>query len=119
MPSHDVLATLTCLYAPDALIDHCLGLGAKVVALKHGARGAWIADANPRVHVSPHPCRPVDATGAGDTFGGAFVARIVAGDDLESAGRYAAAAAALSTEGFGAVAPIPDAARVRETLAAA
>ena len=35
-----------------------------------------------------------------------------------SAGRYAAAAAALSTEGYGAVAPIPHAARVREALAA-
>jgi len=119
LPSHDDLAMLTGLDAPEAMIDHCLGLGAGIVALKHGARGAWIADANRRVHVPPHPCRPVDATGAGDTFGGAFVARIVAGDDLESAGRYAAAAAALSTEGYGAVAPIPHAARVREALAAA
>ena len=119
LPSHDDLAALTGLDAPEAMLDHCLRLGAKVVALKHGARGAWIADANRRVHVPPHLCRPVDATGAGDAFGGAFVARIVAGDDLESAGRYAAAAAALSTEGYGAVAPIPHAARVREALAAA
>jgi len=118
LPSHDDLATLTGLDAPEAIVEHCLRLGSKIVALKHGARGAWIADANGCVHVPPHPCRPVDATGAGDTFGGAFVARIVAGDDLESAGRYAAAAAALSTEGYGAVAPIPHAARVREALAA-
>jgi 2-dehydro-3-deoxygluconokinase len=54
---------------------------------------------------------PVDATGAGDAFGGAFVARLVAGDDLERAGRYGAATAALSTEGYGAVAPIPHAAQ--------
>ena len=47
------------------------------------------------------------------------IARLIAGDDLESAGRYAAAAAALSTEGYGAVAPIPHAARVREALRAA
>ena len=59
----------------------------------------------------------MDATGAGDAFGGAFVARLVAGDDIESAGRYAAAVAALSTEGWGAVEPIPTAARVRAALA--
>jgi 2-dehydro-3-deoxygluconokinase len=47
------------------------------------------------------------------------VARRVAGDDLPTAGRYAATVAALSTEGYGAVAPIPHAARVREVLAAA
>jgi 2-dehydro-3-deoxygluconokinase len=58
----------------------------------------------------------VDATGAGDTFGGAFVARLVAGDSLRDAGRYAAAAAALSTQGFGAVAPIPHADAVRAAL---
>ena len=69
-----------------------------------------------QVRIAPHPCRPVDATGAGDAFGGAFVARIVAGDDLETAGRYAAATAALSTEGYGAVAPIPRAAQVRAAL---
>ncbi|KAB0651046.1 sugar kinase, partial [Burkholderia territorii] len=43
----------------------------------------------------------------GDCFGGAFVARIVAGDDPFAAARYANAAAALSTTGYGAVAPIP------------
>ncbi|MEO5844103.1 MAG: sugar kinase [Caldimonas sp.] len=119
LPSFDDLAVLTGLDAPEAMVEHCVGLGARIVALKHGAHGAWLADGDRRIHIEPHPCRPVDATGAGDAFGGAFVARLVAGDDLESAGRYAAAAAALSTEGYGAVAPIPHAARVREALAAA
>ena len=98
------------------MVEHCLALGARIVALKHGANGAWIADATQRLRIAPHPCHPVDATGAGDAFGGAFVARLVAGDDLESAGRYAAATAALSTEGYGAVEPIPTAERVREAL---
>jgi 2-dehydro-3-deoxygluconokinase len=119
LPGHDDLAALTGLSEPEAMIDHCLRLGARIVALKDGARGAWVADAARRIRIAPHPCRPVDATGAGDVFGGAFVARLVAGDELETAGRYAAAAAALSTEGYGAVAPIPHAARVRAALAAA
>jgi 2-dehydro-3-deoxygluconokinase len=118
LPSFDDLAVLTGLDAPEAMVEHCLGLGARVVALKHGGQGAWLAEGERRMRIAPHPCRTVDATGAGDAFGGAFVARLVAGDDLEAAGRYAAAAAALSTEGYGAVAPIPHAPRVRAALAA-
>jgi 2-dehydro-3-deoxygluconokinase len=116
LPSYDDLAVLTGLTEPDALVDHCLRLGAKTVALKLGERGAIVADPNERHRIAPHPCQPVDATGAGDTFGGAFVARRVAGDDLAGAGRYAAVAAALSTEGYGAVESIPPAARVRAAL---
>ena len=117
LPSHDDLACLTGLHDDEALVDHCLRLGARVVALKLGGRGALVADAQQRHRIAPHPCRPVDATGAGDTFGGAFVARLVAGDTLAEAARHAAAAAALSTEGYGAVEPIPFFARVREALA--
>lgn len=116
LPSLDDIAALTGLTDPDALVDHCLALGARTVALKLGADGALVASAGERHRIAPFPCTPVDATGAGDTFGGAFVARLVAGDDLRSAGRYAAAAAALSTQGFGAVAPIPHAAAVRAAL---
>jgi len=116
LPSFDDLAVLTGLDSPEAMVEHCLGLGARIVALKHGGHGAWLAEGERRIRIEPHPCRPVDATGAGDAFGGAFVSRLVAGDDLDRAGRYAAATAALSTEGYGAVAPIPHAARVREAL---
>ncbi|HTH79382.1 MAG TPA: sugar kinase [Ramlibacter sp.] len=117
LPSFDDIAAITGIDDPDALVDHCLSLGAKVVALKLGAAGALVANAKQRHRIEAHACKPVDATGAGDTFGGAFVARLIAGDDLQSAARYAGVAAALSTEGFGAVEPIPDAKQVREALA--
>jgi len=116
LPSYDDIVAITGLTDPDALVDHCLRLGAKTVALKLGAEGALLATAQQRHRIAPHPCTPLDATGAGDVFGGAFVARTVAGDDLLSAGRYACVAAALSTEGYGAVEPIPHAARVRAAL---
>ncbi len=119
LPSYDDVLALTGIADPDALVDHCLALGAKTVALKLGERGAIVADANQRHRIPAHACKPVDATGAGDTFGGAFVARLVAGDTLHDAGSYAAAAAALSTQGYGAVAPIPRAAEVRAALEAA
>jgi 2-dehydro-3-deoxygluconokinase len=118
LPSFDDIAALTGMDDPDALVDHCLSLGATTVALKLGREGALVANASERHRIEAHACRPVDATGAGDTFGGAFVARLMAGDDLRSAARYAAVAAALSTEGFGAVEPIPRAQLVRAALAA-
>ncbi len=118
LPSLDDLQRLTGLSDPDALADHCLRLGARTVALKLGAAGALVADAHERHRIAAHPCNSVDATGAGDAFGGAFVARRLAGDGLREAGRYAAVAAALSTEGFGAVAPIPRAEAVWRALQA-
>jgi 2-dehydro-3-deoxygluconokinase len=116
LPSLDDVAAITGLTDPDALADHCLRLGARVVALKMGDQGALVADAHHRHRIAPHPCRPVDATGAGDTFGGAFVHRFLQGDSLVQAGRYAAAAAALSTQGYGAVAPIPTAEQVMRAI---
>ena len=113
LPSYEDIVAITGLVEPDALVDHCLRLGAKTVALKLGERGALVANAQERHAIPAAPCRPVDATGAGDTFGGAFVARLIAGDGLADAGRYAATAAALSTQGYGAVAPIPRAEAVR------
>jgi 2-dehydro-3-deoxygluconokinase len=116
LPSYDDVIHLSDLKDPDHIVDRCLATGAKIVALKLGADGTLVADRHRRIRIAPYPCNVVDATGAGDTFGGAFVARIVAGDDTEQAGHYASAAAALSTEGYGAVTPIPTADKVRALL---
>lgn len=116
LPSYDDVVVITGLTDPDAVVDFCLDRGAHKVALKLGADGAIVADKDQRIRIAPHPCKPVDATGAGDTFGGAFIARLLAGDDLATAGHYAAVAAALSTEGYGAVEPIPTADKVRRAM---
>jgi 2-dehydro-3-deoxygluconokinase len=119
LPSLDDISAISGLSEPDALVDHCLELGARKVALKLGADGALVDDGKQRVRIAPHPCKPVDATGAGDTFGGSLLARLAAGDTLEAAARYASVAAALSTQGYGAVDPIPRAEQVRAALARA
>lgn len=118
LPSFDDVVAMGGPQIPDSVIDFILSLGAGTVALKDGANGAIVADGTRRVAVPAFPCRPVDATGAGDCFGGSFIARLVMGDDMVEAARYAGAAAALSTEGYGAVAPIPHAARVTAALQA-
>lgn len=117
LPSYDDVVALTGIEDEDAIVDFALARGAKVVALKLGERGAIVASPTERHRIDAHPVHAVDATGAGDTFGGAFIARWLAGDDIATAGRYAAVAAAISTTGFGAVAPIPTADEVRKALA--
>ena len=107
LPSYEDISAISGLSKPEALVDYCLAKGAKIVALKLGDKGAIVADSRSRYRIPPFPCKPVDATGAGDAFGGAFIARLSEGDTIADAGRYAAVAAALSTEGYGAVKPIP------------
>ncbi|MBR2815220.1 MAG: sugar kinase [Reyranella sp.] len=113
LPSLDDSRQLTGLEAPEAIADYYLGLGAPLVALKMGAEGCLIATRAERTRLPPFKVEAVDATGAGDTFDGAFLARLLAGDTPETAARYANVAAALSTTGYGAVTPIPRADAVR------
>ncbi|MBU9631272.1 sugar kinase [Burkholderia multivorans] len=107
LPSWDDVTALTGTNDRDAIVDAMLEHGPQIVALKLGKEGAYVATPHERRVVPGFAVEAVDATGAGDCFGGAFVARIVAGDDPFAAARYANAAAALSTTGYGAVAPIP------------
>jgi 2-dehydro-3-deoxygluconokinase len=60
--------------------------------------------------------KALDATGAGDCFCGAALARLEAGDSIWEAARYANAAAALATTGFGAVDPLPGPEQVRKLI---
>jgi 2-dehydro-3-deoxygluconokinase len=88
-----------------------------VVVLKLGAQGCLVSDGTRRERIEGHPVQSVDATGAGDCFDGAFLARTLAGDDAFAAARYANAAAALATTGYGAVAPLPRPAAVQAFIA--
>lgn len=107
LPSYDDAVALTGLDDAEAIAEFYLRL-CPLVLLKLGARGCVVATRDGgRVTIPPHRVEAVDATGAGDVFGGAFLARTVAGDGPVEAARYANAAAALSTTGYGAVAPIP------------
>lgn len=117
LPSLDDARALTGLTEPDAVVDFYLRL-CPLVLLKCGAAGCIVATRDSRTRIAAHRVTAVDATGAGDTFAGALLARLLAGDDPFTAARYANAAAALSTTGYGAVAPIPREEAVRVLLGA-
>lgn len=106
-PSDDEAAQLWGLDDPDAVLDRVLALGPRIVALKRGERGAVVATPDRREVIPPAPSTPVDSTGAGDSFAGAFLAEYLAAGDPFAAGRYAARVAAATVSGYGAVAPIP------------
>ncbi|PDT14755.1 2-dehydro-3-deoxygluconokinase [Rhizobium sp. J15] len=114
LPSLEDATALTGLDDPDAIVDFYLQLGTPLVVLKMGADGALVATPSERIRIPGRKVQTVDATGAGDTFDGAFLSMLARDASPVEAARYANAAAALSTKGYGAVAPIP----VREKVLA-
>lgn len=107
LPGLDDARALTGLDSPESICDFYLGLGPDIVALTMGKEGTMVAVKGDRRHIPARVVTAVDATGAGDTFDGAFLAEWLRARDPFAAADYANAAAALSTQGYGAVAPIP------------
>ena len=116
LPSLDEAAQLSGCTDPQAILDWSHTNGASLVALKMGGDGVWVSTTHARERIPGHNVDAVDATGAGDCFDGALLARLSAGDTPVDAARYANAAAALATTGYGAVAPLPTDDAVRAFL---
>jgi len=98
---------LTGLTDASAIATHFLALGAGAVIVTLGAKGVHLATRERQAQIPGFPVAAVDATGAGDAFTGALLSELVAGADIFEAARFANAAAALSTLGYGAVDPLP------------
>ena len=116
LPSLEDARVLSGRDDPQAVFDWAIALGAGHVALKLGPDGVLAGTARERWHIAGLAVNAVDATGAGDCFAGSLMARLAAGDDFYTACRYANASAALTCEGFGAVAAIPSPAAVSSRL---
>lgn len=108
LPNLDEGRLLTGAHEPADVLAEFAARGPAIVALKMGADGVLLGEEGRTTHVPAHRVTPTDATGAGDTFDGAFAARLLDGDSPLEAARYAVIAAALTTTGHGAVTPIPD-----------
>lgn len=116
LPGLDDARQLTGLQVPEEIARFYHDLGASIVALTLGADGVLVSTAEQQVTLPGHRVTAKDATGAGDCFSGAFLAALLAGLEPVAAAERANRAAALSTTGYGAVAPIPT---LSEVLAAA
>jgi 2-dehydro-3-deoxygluconokinase len=116
LPSLEDMLTLTGITEPGSIVDWAHAHGAQSVVLKMGAGGALVSDGHQRRQIAGRQVTVRDATGAGDCFCGNLLARLARGDDLFRASEYANAAAALSVQGYGAVAPLPHANSVLAAL---
>ncbi len=117
LPGLEELAKVAGLATAEELVAWSHQQGAKVVVLKMGKDGVLASDGNTVRKIDAFTVKAVDATGAGDCFNGAYLARRARGEDVFSSARWAVATAALSTQGYGAVAPLPTEAQVAEFLA--
>ncbi len=114
--SRDDAEVLTGFADPDAIAHHFLNLGSRAVIVTLGLAGALLLTRDLRQAIPGFPAECVDATGAGDAFTGALLCELCAGRGLAVAARFASAAAALSTNGYGAVQPLPRRAAVEALL---
>lgn len=88
------------------------------VAITLGSRGAELfLDGEQVASQAPPPVRPVDTTGAGDTFTAALCVAIVEGMSPDDALRFACTAGALATTVSGAQPSLPSRKDVEEALA--
>lgn len=77
------------------------------ILVTHGSEGATYRDGSVDLKAPAFPVKPVDTTGAGDTFLGYFLAGLDAGDGPAAALRRASAAAAIQITRVGAADAIP------------
>lgn len=87
-----------------------------VLALKQGARGAWVADVHANFAIEPYACSCIEPIGAGDAFNAGFLAGIIAGSPLRECGRMGAIAGALATESLSDTDGQPDSEKMRQAL---
>jgi 2-dehydro-3-deoxygluconokinase len=110
-------AALIDLAEPESIASHFRDLGARAVVVTLGAGGVLLATRAGCERVPGYRVAAVDATGAGDAFTGAMLSELAAGRAMPDAVRFANAAAALSTLGYGAIAPLPSRSDVETFLA--
>jgi ribokinase len=106
LPSEVEAAALAGSSDLDAAAATFLGLGPRVVVIKRAAAGCLVATReHPEpVHLPADVIEPVDSTGAGDAFCGAFAAEHLLSGDVRAAALAGAAAARIAVSGPGVTA---------------
>jgi sugar/nucleoside kinase (ribokinase family) len=97
------ILTYTGATSVEAAVAEVRAAGVREVLITRASEGALIYGAGAPIAITAvPPRRTVDATGCGDTFLAAYLARRIASEDLRECGEFAAAAAAINIETFGA-----------------
>ncbi len=105
LPTHDDEKPVFGDATLEETADRYRGLGADEVVVKNGAADALIATAEGTATVPAEKGEMVDATGAGDSFNGAYLAARLAGADVEASAMAAHRTAAKVIGHRGALMP--------------
>lgn len=81
--------------------------GIETVIITLGSRGVWLSQKNAGKLVPGFKVKAVDTIAAGDTFNGALVTALLEGKNMDSAVRFAHAAAAIAVTRAGAQPSVP------------
>ncbi len=73
----------------------------EILALKQGSKGCTVYTRDEILSMGVYSITAVDATGAGDSFDGAFISGLLEGKTIEDILKMASAAGALNTAAFG------------------
>lgn len=103
--------------APREWVQTLLRSGPRSVVLTLGAEGALVGTGAGIEHVPAQRVEVLDTTGAGDAFTAALCTRLVDGDDLLEAARFATSVAAVAVTRAGAQSSYPSAVEARESAA--
>lgn len=102
MPGKEELLLITGKSTEEDAVRECFDNSElDMLTVKNGSKGCTVYTRGDRVEMGVYPITPVDATGAGDCFDGAFICGLLEGRSVSETARMAAAAGALNTAAFG------------------
>ena len=109
LPSFDDEATIFGDADIDATAARYLTAGAGLAVVKNGGGDMLVSDGTAQTRIAGHDrLEPVDTTGAGDSFNGAFLAAIAEGAEVNDAVDRAHAVAARVVMHRGALMPMEE-----------
>ncbi len=97
--SREEAEVLTGSIDPIEMLDRLMGVGAEITILTLGRFGSFVARGSETIRVPCYETIVVDSTGAGDVFGGAFIASYLNSQDLRWAAAIGSAMASIVVEG--------------------
>ena len=95
------------LLFPDLTVSQGVEMYPNKLLITLGSKGVLYHDGTKEILVPSYTVQPVDTTGAGDTFNGAFAVAIAAGMLMEESIKFGNLAASLSIQKFGAQGGMP------------
>lgn len=100
---------------PNLTISEGLARYPNQLILTMGSKGVYFHDGMKEQQIPSYKVVPVDTTGAGDTFNGAFVVALTSGMALDASIKFGNLAASLSIQKLGAQAGMPSLEEMKES----